>query len=215
MPFFLTKKLVKYYSFIYNNLTLNKTIEKVNNMNVTTKKLKLVDVRFELPFQMNKGICLGYLKSIRQSMFDFDVLLPTKGKNLQRKLVWSLDQKSELILSILKGIKIPPMALMQVDLNTSESFYKVIDGKQRLNALFEFIDNRFPVIYEGESYYYDDLDHQAQRVIALYNIIADVVYDDDVMPQTEKDVWLIKWFTQINFTGTPQEKQHLEYLTQD
>ncbi len=33
--------------------------------------------------------------------FDFEVYLPTKGTNLQRELVWTLEQKKELIKSII------------------------------------------------------------------------------------------------------------------
>lgn len=50
----------------------------------TIKKLKAEDFDFTIPFYMNRGISLGYLKGFNKEMFDFDVFLTTKGKNLQR-----------------------------------------------------------------------------------------------------------------------------------
>jgi len=65
---------------------------------------------------------------------DFDVFLPSIGKNLQRELCWTLLQKQELILSILKGIQIPKMAFVFIN----HKIIQVVDGKQRLSALIDF-----------------------------------------------------------------------------
>ena len=45
---------------------------------------------------------------------DFDVFLPSRGMNLQRGYVWSIEQKRELIWSILLNRHIPRMALVNV-----------------------------------------------------------------------------------------------------
>lgn len=57
----------------------------------------------------------------------------------QRENVWSLRQKSELIESILMGIPLPIMYFFQ----DNSGVKQVVDGKQRLSALFDFIDNKF------------------------------------------------------------------------
>jgi len=55
----------------------------------------------------------------------------------QREKVWSKKQKSELIESILMGIPLPIMYFFQnIDGNI-----QVVDGKQRLSSLFEFLEN--------------------------------------------------------------------------
>jgi len=57
----------------------------------------------------------------------------------QRKDVWTDRQKSELVESILMGIPLPLLYF------TEDKYGNIIvvDGKQRLTALFEFIDNNF------------------------------------------------------------------------
>ena len=45
---------------------------------------------------------------------DFDVYLPTKGKNLQRDFVWTLLQKREIIWSILMNRHIPRMSMLNI-----------------------------------------------------------------------------------------------------
>lgn len=38
---------------------------------------------------------------------DFDVFLPSIGKNLQRPKVWTIAQKQQLIISVFKDLNIP------------------------------------------------------------------------------------------------------------
>jgi hypothetical protein len=60
----------------------------------------------------------------------------------QRENVWSLRQKSELIESILMGIPLPIMYFFQ----DNSGVKQVVDGKQRLSTLFDFIDNKFALL---------------------------------------------------------------------
>ena len=57
----------------------------------------------------------------------------------QRANVWSSKQKSELIESILMGIPLPIMYFFQ----STSGIKQVVDGKQRLTTLFDYIDNKF------------------------------------------------------------------------
>jgi len=57
----------------------------------------------------------------------------------QRQYVWSQKQKSELIESILMGIPLPIMYFFE----NSKGMYQVVDGKQRLSSLFDFINNKY------------------------------------------------------------------------
>lgn len=59
--------------------------------------------------------------------------------DFQRGFVWTNKQKSELIESILMGI---PLPLIYVKEN-EKGVYVIVDGKQRLNTLFGFINNEF------------------------------------------------------------------------
>lgn len=62
-------------------------------------------------------------------------------RSYQRKLVWTLQEKIGLIDSILRQYPIP-LVLFAETQEKSGSFY-ILDGMQRLNAIFDFIENRF------------------------------------------------------------------------
>ncbi|NYA43234.1 DUF262 domain-containing protein [Serratia fonticola] len=61
------------------------------------------------------------------------------NRNYQRKLVWTTKEKQKLIDSILLGYPIPLILLAQ----TKDGDYEIIDGMQRLNAIFDFIENKY------------------------------------------------------------------------
>lgn len=64
------------------------------------------------------------------------------NRTYQRKLVWSLDEKVRLIDSILRRYPIPLILLLQ----TESGQYEIIDGMQRLNAIFGYIENAYPLV---------------------------------------------------------------------
>src|SRR5690242_16226670 len=66
------------------------------------------------------------------------------NRKYQRKLVWSLDEKQNLIDSLIKDYPIPLILLADASISGS-TFYEIMDGMQRLNAIFGFIDNVFSV----------------------------------------------------------------------
>src|SRR5260370_40798845 len=59
----------------------------------------------------------------------------------QREEVWSLGKKQLLIDSILRGWKLPKFYFLRLSENETE----VVDGQQRLTAIFEFFANEFPL----------------------------------------------------------------------
>ena len=123
-------------------------------------------------------------------------------------------QKQELILSVFKqkfgsynGVKlIPPFHAVRL----SDNEFQIIDGKQRLTTLRSYYNNEFPIEINGEKYFYNDLDKQLQNAISGFGVelIVKYHYDDD--PVTDEDK--INWFEIINYSGTPQEKSHLEKI---
>ncbi|ALG28130.1 hypothetical protein AOZ07_03375 [Glutamicibacter halophytocola] len=68
------------------------------------------------------------------------------NRRYQRKLVWAVDEKERLIDSIIAQLPIPLILLAEHQEDRSSSF-EIIDGLQRLNAIFAFIENEFS--YEG------------------------------------------------------------------
>ena len=67
------------------------------------------------------------------------------NRQYQRKLVWTVSEKQRLIDSILQGYPLPLFLLAERTVEAGESIYEIIDGMQRLNAVFDFIENGYLV----------------------------------------------------------------------
>ena len=154
----------------------------------------------------------SWLKFMNDKDIDFNVYLPSRGKNLQRRFVWKLYQKRELIWSILMNRHIPRMAMINIltpDSGT-DGVYQVIDGKQRLSAMLDFFNGKFTLEIDGKEYFYNELPEDYQRVIACYPIAYLIVNEDYGHQITDQEKF--DWFKYINFAGTPQEENHLKSL---
>src|SRR5437762_9425113 len=66
----------------------------------------------------------------------------------QRSAVWKPDQKQLLIDSILRKIDIPKLYLRET--NSNGFMYEIIDGQQRMRALWEFLSNKYSLSEETE-----------------------------------------------------------------
>ena len=172
--------------------------------------LQLSDVRKKMPFHINYGLSAFNMRDLLEKDhydLDFDVYLPSKKMNLQRPFCWTLAQKQELIMSLLKGLNISLMAFIHYEHQT----FKIIDGKQRLSAWMWFCEGKFPIIFKDKEYYFADLDNSAQGELMFSQWIkADVAYEyhDKLISDDLK----IAWFEMINFAGTPQDIDHLNNL---
>ncbi len=65
--------------------------------------------------------------------------------------IWGKEKQQTLIDSILNGFDIPKFYLHRLDVN-DKYHYAIVDGKQRINCLIDFIDNKFPL---GEGFVND------------------------------------------------------------
>lgn len=178
-------------------------------------KLKLTDIRKPLKIQPQQECWLFRIGRYQNYVLDFDVLL-SDGTPLQRPYYWSQLQKSELIKSVLKEIKIPPIYVICG--GDGDKTYRIVDGKQRLSTLIDFYNGEFPVTIDGVDYFYSDLDKDAQNEIKYFYITARIAYEplEKINGKNEaikfEDSDLIEWFELINFSGTPQDNQHLQIL---
>lgn len=64
------------------------------------------------------------------------------NRRYQRKLVWTIDEKRAFIDSILKGFPVPLILVAEYDRGDGLR-YEIIDGMQRMNALFSYIEQDF------------------------------------------------------------------------
>ena len=89
---------------------------------------------------------------VRSQRLDLD---PT----FQRRDRWDQDRRSRFIESFIMNLPTPPVFLHETDFGD----YAVIDGKQRLSAIVDFMEGRFAlrhlsVFREANGMYYRDLD---------------------------------------------------------
>lgn len=151
------------------------------------------------------------IKYFKNQVIDWDVYLPTKGKNLQRPFVWTIEQKRELIWSILMGRHIPHLAFI----NTVDDVWHIIDGKQRLSSIFDFIDDKFTIIIDEKEWLFSELPHDFN--LAINNTyfryyVVNEQYNNKNEIDSISDEDKIAWFKFINFSGTPQDAEHLNSL---
>jgi uncharacterized protein with ParB-like and HNH nuclease domain len=76
----------------------------------------------------------------------------TVNRQYQRKLVWTVAEKQKLIDSLLKDYPLPLFLLAEKpgDGVGMAATYEVIDGMQRLNAIFSYIEHGF--LLEGQCF---------------------------------------------------------------
>ncbi len=66
------------------------------------------------------------------------------NRRYQRKLIWTLEEKQGFIDSVMKGFPVPIILLAEAVRQESSSI-EIIDGMQRLNSIFSFIENDYSV----------------------------------------------------------------------
>lgn len=97
----------------------------------------------------HKAMTLIWWYSHRDEI-DFNPPYQRKGR------LWSKEDKAYLVDSIINGFDVPKLYLAdfqfgQSKLNSAKLPYAIIDGKQRLEAIFEFFENKFSL---GENFEY-------------------------------------------------------------
>lgn len=149
------------------------------------------------------------IRYFKNNNIDWDVFLETKQKNLQRGFVWTIEQKRELINSVLIGRHIPHCALINTidKKDNKKDLYLVIDGKQRLSTMFDFVDNKFTILIDDKEYFFNELPTDYQLAINNFHFryyIVNEPWENRITDQQK-----INWFKFINYAGTSQDKEHL------
>ena len=95
----------------------------------------------------------------------------------QREEVWDEERKQQLIDTILRGWKLPKFYFLKV----GDDEYEVVDGQQRLNAIFEFFDGELPLadetVAEVGGPHYKDLPSKFSDAIDDFEIEYDEIED--------------------------------------
>lgn len=132
----------------------------------------------------------------------------------QRPFVWSLEEKQLLIDSIYNGISIGTIVVRNRGWeevtqlikagHTDVAFRDIVDGKQRLSTLVEFINNKFP---DSNGFYWDDFSDQGKNHFFRDAGVSYAEYQENT-----SDKNILQGFLTINFAGVPQSKEHIEFV---
>lgn len=121
----------------------------------------------------------------------------------QRELCWTAKDKENLINSIFNNVEIGKFAIIEKPLGEKYG-YEVLDGKQRLNTLVEFYEDKFT--YNG--FFFSQLSHRDKGHFMHYN--ATLGRGNDNMTLSQK----MNYFLKMNVGGIPQDPAHLEKVKQ-
>jgi hypothetical protein len=95
----------------------------------------------------------------------------------QREKVWDTKRKQQLIDSILRGWKLPKFYFVKLD----EDEFEVVDGQQRLTAIYEFFGNELPLSDESTEIFggpkYKDLSQRTADTFDDFEIEYDEIED--------------------------------------
>lgn len=122
----------------------------------------------------------------------------------QRGNVWSLEQKVNLVDSIFKNVDIGKFAVIKRPWGNNPSkpltpkLYEMLDGKQRLTAIWEYYCGRFK--YKGKYFY--ELHPRDQSHFKHYTISY-----AETEPLTKEQTY--RYFLKLNTTGTPVDSEHI------
>lgn len=94
------------------------------------------------------------IAEIYQKIKDGKLILDTE---YQRQAIWGIDKKTAFIESLYMDIMIPPIYVVEIPGEDilDETKYEVVDGKQRLSSIYDFITGKFKLNERNLEYYAD------------------------------------------------------------
>ncbi len=113
---------------------------------------------------------------------------------IQRNEVWTNDQKSMLIHSILYGYPVPPVMVLETD----DDYIWFLDGKQRLTTILSFISDEFSLSKNTPDVYgFKIANHKFSD---LTEDMQDIIHDENIaliklknMTDEERDEMFVRW----------------------
>lgn len=109
----------------------------------------------------------------------------------QRRDRWHSEKQSALIESFLLNIPVPPVYLSEDDYGT----YTVIDGKQRITTIYEFLSGKFKLkdlkkVPELNNFTFDELPTQLKRALSIRPFMRVITLLKQSDPELKYEVFL-------------------------
>jgi hypothetical protein len=143
---------------------------------------------------------LSFVRGLKHKNIDFDVYLKSEGKNLQRGFIWSELRQQRIIESILLERPIPPISFI-VEMENDKEKYLIIDGKQRITSIMNFLEGKFQIEINNKYYHFEELPKEFQTQILGYPIQG---YSAKFQLEPYSDEAKREWFHFLNFGGVAQ-----------
>lgn len=123
----------------------------------------------------------------------------------QRRERWKPDTQAKLIESFLLNVPVPPVYLAEDDFGT----YSVIDGKQRITAIYRFLRNKLTLenlegFSEVNNLNFSDLPRPLQNALSIRPYLRVVTLLKQTNPELKYEV-----FTRLNTGGHPLLPQEI------
>ena len=178
---------------------LNKSLIKARRPYEDRLEIITLCERLKSFYDKYKGTCKNIVAGVEVVWFD--------NPEYQRTLVWTLKQKQDYINNLFNGMaEIRPTILLYYEDN--KDIYEVLDGKQRLTTLFQFIDNEFALILDGEEVYFNDLIEADRKFILNHNVYWTRIMSFKVLePIALEDKLTL--FLEKNYLGTRMSDEQI------
>jgi uncharacterized protein with ParB-like and HNH nuclease domain len=178
---------------------LNKSLIKARRPYEDRLEIITLCERLKSFYEKYKGTCESIVPGVETVWFD--------NPEYQRELVWTLNQKQDYVTNLFNGMaEIRPTILLYYE--GKKDVYEVLDGKQRLTTLFQFIDNEFAIIVDGEEVYFNDLIETDKKFILNHNVYWTRIMSFKVLePIALEDKLTL--FLEKNYLGTRMSDEQI------
>lgn len=189
------------YTHIDNNYGHPITTEHMTNY-WDWLSVRPLQIREGKEFLKNEDLELHYSQSQMSEIFGKKYTFGLEmNADYQRDYVWTSEDKINLIDSIFKHVDIGKFVFIHYEWNEHplNYSYEVLDGKQRINAITEFYENRFAY----RSLFFNQLSKREQWHFKEYSInVAEI----SKITKEQK----IRYFLLLNTSGKVMDVEHLK-----
>ena len=143
-----------------------------------------------------KDVFKGYSDNGDDGVFAYGGMLAIRPP-YQREFVYDLEQSESVIHTVLKGFPLNVMYWVK----TRNDHYEILDGQQRTLSIMRYLDHKFSIVLDEQSYYCDSLPDDKYDKIMGYEFMVYICEGEE----SEK----LDWFKVVNIAGEKLTDQEL------